>query len=160
MRRKDREVTDVGGIEEILLQCKTCHVAMADDGMPYVVPLNFGYRIIDGKILELYFHSAFEGRKLDVLKHNNNVCFEISYEGESVHPENPCRSDYYYASVIGFGEAVFIEDTDEKCAALSVLYNHQTGRDAAFTEKQAKGVCVFKVVSTDYTGKKKPRKDL
>jgi len=41
MRRKDREITDINGIEEILLQCKTCHVAMVDDGTPYVVPLSY-----------------------------------------------------------------------------------------------------------------------
>jgi len=40
MRRKDKEVTCIGGIEEILLKCKTCHVAMIDDGLPYVVPLS------------------------------------------------------------------------------------------------------------------------
>jgi len=41
-------------------------------------------------VLELYFHSATEGRKLDVLKRNNKVCFEISYEGEPVlfHQKN------------------------------------------------------------------------
>jgi len=40
MRRKDREVTDINEIEEILNQCKTCHVAMVDSGAPCVVPLS------------------------------------------------------------------------------------------------------------------------
>jgi len=154
MRRKDREVTDVNGIEEILLQCKTCHVAMVDHGIPYVVPLNYGYKILDGNVLELYFHSAFRGRKIDALKRNNRVCFEMSYEGEPIHSEIACNSGYYFASVIGFGDAVFIEDSDEKCSALSIMFNHQAGRDVAFTADQAKNVCVFKIVSTDFTGKK------
>jgi len=157
MRRKDREVNDINGIEEILIQCKTCHVAMVDNSAPYVVPLSYGYKILDGKILELYFHSAFEGKKLDILRRNNKVCFEMAYEGEPVHAENPCNSGYYYSSIIGFGEAVFIEDTNEKNNALSVMFKHQTGRDIAFTEEQVKTVCVFKIVSTDFTGKKKPR---
>ena len=38
MRRKDREVADKAGIENIIAQCKTCHVAMTDGDMPYVVP--------------------------------------------------------------------------------------------------------------------------
>jgi nitroimidazol reductase NimA-like FMN-containing flavoprotein (pyridoxamine 5'-phosphate oxidase superfamily) len=46
MIRKDREVTDINSIEEILKQCKTCHVAMVDDGLPYVVPLSYGYKIL------------------------------------------------------------------------------------------------------------------
>jgi len=157
MRRKDREITDINGIEEILLQCKTCHVAMVDDGAPYVVPLSYGYRILGGNTLELYFHSALEGRKLDILKRCNKVCFEMSYEGVPIHSENPCSSGYYFASVIGFGEAVFIDDLNEKCSALSVMFKHQAGRDVAFSEEQAKNVCVFKIVSTDFTGKKKPQ---
>jgi len=155
VRRKDREVTDIAGIEEILIQCKTCHVAMVDDGSPYVVPLSYGYKIIDRNMLELYFHSALEGRKLDILKSNSKVCYEMSYEGEPVHPETPCNSSYYYASVIGFGEAVFIEDAGEKAIALSALVKHQTGRDVVFTAEQTTSVCVFKIISTDFTGKRK-----
>ena len=130
---------------------------MVDEGEPYVVPLSYGYKILDGNVLELYFHSALEGRKIDVLKRNNKVCFEVSYEGEPIHSETPCNSGYYFASVIGFGEAVFIERNDEKNEALSVMFKHQAGREVTFTAEQIKGVCVFKIVSTDFTGKKKPR---
>ena len=157
MRRKDREVADFNGIEEILLQCKTCHVAMVDNGAPYVVPLSFGYKAYGGSRLELYFHSAPEGKKLDVLKRHNKVCFEMSYEGASIHAEIPCDSGSYFASVIGFGEAVFIEEPLQKCDALSIMFKHQTGRDVGFTAEQAESVCVFKIVSTDFTGKKKLR---
>ena len=157
MRRKDREVTDISGIKEILLDCKTCHVAMVDRGIPYVVPLSYGYKILDGNVLELYFHSAAEGRKIDVLERNNNVCFEMSREGEPVHSETPCYSGYYFSSVIGFGKVIFIEDADKKRGALSVMFRHQTGQDVLFTAEQAETVCVFKIVSSDFTGKKKPR---
>ena len=156
MRRKDRQVSDINGIEEILLQCKTCHVAMVDNGAPYVVPLSYGYKVINGKVLELYFHSAFEGRKLDILRHNNKVCFEMACEGEAIRSESPCNSGYYFSSVIGFGEAVFIEDADEKCRALSSMCMHQTGKDVTFTAEQSETVCVFKIVSSDFCGKKKP----
>ena len=159
MRRSDREVKDIAGIEEILLQCKTCHIAMIDNSSqikPYLVPMSYGYKITGGKILELFFHSAHEGRKIDILKRNNKVCFEMSYEGVPVNSDIPCDSGYYYASLIGFGEAVFINDSDEKRDALSVMFRHQTGREAVFSEAQAAGVCVFKIVSEDFTGKKKP----
>ena len=155
MRRNDREVTDIKGIEEILRECKMCHVAMVDDRTPYVVPLSYGYKITDGNVLELYFHSALKGRKLDILRHNNKVCFELSLEGEPVHSETPCNSGYYFSSVIGFGEAVFIEDVDEKCSALSIMFRHQADRDVSFTAEQAESVCVFKIVSSDFKGKKK-----
>ena len=158
MRRKDHEITDINGIEEILLQCKTCHIAMIDGDTPYVVPLSYGYKFLDGNVLELYLHSALEGRKLDVLKRNNRVCFEISSEGEPVHSEIPCNSSYYYASVIGFGEAVFVDGAEEKCEALSVMFRHQSGKDDIITAEQTKSTCVFKIVSTDFTGKKIPHR--
>jgi nitroimidazol reductase NimA-like FMN-containing flavoprotein (pyridoxamine 5'-phosphate oxidase superfamily) len=154
MRRKDREVLDIQSIGEILIHCKTCHVAMVDDGSPYVVPLSYGFKILNDHMLELYFHSAVEGRKLDVLKRNNKVCFEITREGDLAHAKTPCNSDYYYDCVIGFGDAVFIEDIAEKSKALSIMFKHQVGREVIFTVEQVKNVCVFKVISIDFTGKK------
>ncbi len=62
MRRKDREVVDIGDIQSIIESCKTIHLAMADGGMPYVIPLSFGYEIT-GNTLTLYFHSAYAGLK-------------------------------------------------------------------------------------------------
>lgn len=155
MRRKDREVTDRKEIEEIIKQCKVCHIAMSDDGMPYVIPLNFGYRFIGDDSLELYFHSALNGRKLDILRKNNKVCFEISYVGETIVSEEVCRSGCAYASVIGYGEVTFLEDNLDKCNGLSFLFAHQTGREMIFEKKQAKSVCVFKLVSKEYTGKRR-----
>lgn len=159
MRRKDREVTDIREIEGILLRCRTCRLAMVDDGAPYVVPLSFGYRFTAGGALELYFHSAPKGKKIDVLKKNNQVCFEISCEGEPVQAGTPCESGYYYSSVIGYGEAVFIEDKMEKCEALSRIVKRQTGEDAVFRGDQTEAVSIYKIVSQKYTGKKKTKPD-
>lgn len=89
MRRKDREITDEEAIEEIVKSCKICHVSMADGGEPYVVPLSFGYER-QGRKLTLYFHSAREGRKLDILHKNHRVCFEMALEGKPVHAKTPC----------------------------------------------------------------------
>jgi nitroimidazol reductase NimA-like FMN-containing flavoprotein (pyridoxamine 5'-phosphate oxidase superfamily) len=156
MRRTDREVTDLTEIEEIIKQCRTCHVAMADENGPYLVPLSFGYRL-KGRELSLYFHSAKEGRKLDIWRKNSRVCFEMCYEGEAVRAETPCDSGYYYASLIGNGDIRFIDDLEEKCEALSLLMEQQAGLSVRFDGKQAKDVCVFKICTTDYCGKQKPK---
>ena len=156
MRRSDREVKERKGIEDIILRCKTCHVAMADGGLPYVVPLSFGYGFINDCTLELYFHSATEGKKLEILKRNNRVCFEISDEGTPVSAETPCDSGYYFSSVIGYGEVVFMEDASEKCEGLSIIVRHQTGKSVNFDSSQVKNVCVYKIVSTEFSGKQKP----
>jgi len=157
MRRKDREIKDTAGIEGILKNCKTCRLAMIDGDSPYVVPLSYGYGFPREGVLELYFHSAREGRKLDALRRNNKVCFDISREGEIIVSEDPCSCGYYYESVIGFGDAEFVTDPAEKCAALSAIYERQTGDSVSFTEGMAESVCVIKVVSRDFTGKKKAR---
>ena len=155
MRRQDREVSDIEGIRGIIEKCKVCHIAMVDEGSPYVVPLNFGYTLEEG-VLTLLFHCAKEGRKLDILRRNSAVCFEMAWEGQLGHIENPCKSGYYFESVHGFGRAEFVEDVEEKCRALTLLMKYQAGQDFVYTPQQAGSVCVFKIISTDFTGKKKP----
>ena len=59
MRRKEREVTDIKEIREVLDSCKVCRLGIADEGGAYIVPLNYGYRLEDG-VLTLYFHGAKE----------------------------------------------------------------------------------------------------
>ena len=155
MRRKDREVTDLQQIEQIIAGCKVCHVAMADQGMPYIVPMNFGHEMA-GDELALYFHCAKEGRKLDILKKNDNVCFELCIEGEPVYAkETPCNSGYYYQSVIGNGKMEIVSDVQEKCKGLSLLLKQVAEAEVVFGKEQADTVCVLKITSRDFTGKRK-----
>lgn len=156
MRRKDREVSDIKEIIQILGTCKTASIAMVDDGIPYVVPLSYGYEILGDQLI-LYFHSAREGRKIETMKHNNAVCFTIFSEGEPLYAETPCNSGYYYSSIIGNGVVEFLEKKEEKAEALRKMFLHQAGRDVTFTEAQTASVCAFKVVSKDFTAKRKPK---
>lgn len=156
MRRKDREVTDISQIRAILDTCKTCHLAMVDEGGPYVIPLSYAYELEDSDTLTLYFHSAREGRKISALQKNGSVCFEMSAKGEPIFDEaTPCESGYYYSSVHGFGTARFIEDADEKCRALALIMKHQAALEITFTPAQANAVCVFKVTASSFTAKQK-----
>lgn len=154
MRRKDREITDIRTITAILDKCKTACIAMTDGNLPYVVPLSYGYEIEEYTLI-LYFHCAREGRKLDILKSNNNVCFTIFDEGEPLHADTPCNSGYYYSSIIGSGAVTFVEDAADKRYALNKMFAQQTGRNVPFTDAQADCVCIFKITSKDYTGKQK-----
>ena len=157
MRRKDRGIAELTDIAAVLESCKVCHLGMVDaSGRPYVVPMNYGYEFIADE-LRLYFHSAPEGRKIDILKSGAEVCFEVCSEGEPQHPETPCHSGYYFSSVMGCGHAEFITAPEEKCAALTKLFYHQTGLAHVFSERQAGGVCVFRLVCKSFTGKKKPK---
>ena len=155
MRRKDRAVADSREIAAILSACKVCHLAIPDGGAPYVVPLNFGFTLEHGA-LTLYFHSAKQGRKLELLSRRPCVGFAVSRELGDVRADEPCRSGCCYESVLGSGTAEILTDTDEKCAALTRLMQHQFGGgEIAFTHAQAEGVCVFRVVSTMFQAKRK-----
>ena len=83
-------------MDGIIKRCRVCHLALCDDGQPYVVPLSFGY---DGEYL--YFHAAREGRKIDIIKKNHRVGFEFDILQEIVKSEDACSWGAKYESVIG-----------------------------------------------------------
>jgi nitroimidazol reductase NimA-like FMN-containing flavoprotein (pyridoxamine 5'-phosphate oxidase superfamily) len=167
MRRKDREVTGIEDLLEIIRACKVCRLGMTDNGVPYVVPLNFGYEYRDAA-LTLYFHGAREGKKIDILKKGEaknqgfcetktQVCFEMDCGHELTSGERACDYGYNYASIIGFGTVEFIEGDDEKISALNLLMKHQTGedRDFAFGEPELKAVAVYRLKADSFTGKRR-----
>jgi len=154
MRRAERQVTDQNQIKQILDNIKTCHLAMIDGERPYVIPLSYGYKLEDD-VLSVYFHGAKQGKKIDVLNANANVCFEMSTKGAPSPGKDSCEFGYFYSSLIGFGKAEFVEAFEEKNEALSVIVKHQTGVDESFTQKQADTVVVFKVVTKEFTAKAK-----
>ncbi len=98
MRRSDREEKDQTVIKNVISRPTVCRLGMVDGDKPDVVPLCFVY---DGQYL--YIHSATKGRKIDVLKKNPNVCFEIDLIAEATTAENACDWGMKYQSVIGFG---------------------------------------------------------
>ena len=149
MRRKEKEIKSKEEIESVIQKALVCRLAMADENGPYIVPLSFGYR--DGA---LYFHCAKEGRKLDILKKNKRVCFEIDTDHEIVESEKACKWGMKYKSVIGFGNAFFIEDMESKKRALDIIMRHYSGRSFEFEEKEVNRVVIFKIEIESMTGKR------
>lgn len=155
VRRSDREVTDMNVITDILDNSKIVHIAMIDGDEPYMVTMNYGYAMEAGK-LTLYVHSAKAGRKLDVLKVNPKVFVEMECSMRIVEGNTACRYGMAYASLMGNGTAVTLEEPEEKCAALSNLMKVQTGKDFAFDEKMASAVSVLRIDIAEYTAKARP----
>jgi len=147
MRRKEQEIADRSLLEAILQQARVCHIAMAVDNEPYVVPISFGYH--DGC---LYLHSAPEGRKIDLLRRNNRVCFEIDLDEGLVAEGPPCAWSIRYRSVIGTGRAYFIEDQKEKRKALDIIVAHY-GEPGAYAEQSLAQVAVIRIEIDEMTGK-------
>jgi len=148
MRRKDKEIADRAEMESIIRESTICRLALADNEQPYIVPLSFGY-----KDNALYFHSAAEGKKIDILRKNKNVCFEFDVGSEIKTGKTACEWGMKYRSVIGFGNASFLEDPDSKQAALDIIMQQYSDGSFAYSEKILKKTLVIKVEITHMTGK-------
>lgn len=123
MRRAEKEIKDREQINTIIEKARCCRIALVDGTNPYLIPVNFA---VSGN--HLYFHSAKEGKKIDILRKNNQVCFEMDLEGEIVCGQRACSWGMKYESVIGFGQAFFIEDDTGKRKALDILMRKYAGR--------------------------------
>ena len=86
MRRKDRQVTDPEKIREIIAACDCCRLGLCDHGRAYVVPLDFGFTEQEGRYT-FYFHSAREGRKIDLIRQAGWASFEMDAGHEAVPDE-------------------------------------------------------------------------
>ena len=155
MTKRERQVIDEQQIRNILDAGKVLHLGLAVDNEPYVVPMNYGYTHEDGKLV-MYLHSAVRGRKLDMIRANSRVFFEISTDLLPFEGEKPCQYGMVYSSVMGRGTATIVEDVEEKMKAMSVLMKTQTGKDFTFDEKLVSIVAVIRIDVEEYTAKHRP----
>ena len=153
MRRKDREIKDFDEILNIIKKCDSCVIALNDDGFPYVVPLNFGMAVEDGQ-LYLYFHCAKDGKKLDLIRKDNRVTFEMDCEHNLILYEERMSCTMGYSSVIGHGTMEFVQDKD-KLKALKILMKQYHAEDFDFNVKMVGVTTVLKMKVLDVVGKKR-----
>ncbi len=149
MRKKEQEITDRAEIESVLHRADVCRIAFCTDGLPYIVPVNFGYK--DGCI---YIHSSPEGQKVEMLKRNNRVCFEVEADVEIAQSGIPCKWGISYRSVIGFGRASLVQDYDQKVAALDVIMDHYSTGPYEYDVKMVHAAAIIKVEIESMTGKR------
>ncbi len=151
MRRKDREINDFDEMIKIIRKCDSCVIALNDDGFPYVVPLNFGLDI-EGDQVYLYFHCAMEGKKLDLIRKDNRVTFEMDCEHNFILYEERMSCTMGYASVIGHGTMEFVSNED-KLKSLKILMRQYHAEDFQFNEKMANVTTVLRLKVSDMIGK-------
>lgn len=147
---KDRET-----LQLILDNSDVCRIALHDTPFPYIVPLNYGYTWDDQ--LVFYFHCAPEGRKLNCIRHDNHVCFEIDTGHELIQHEHACNWGMHYKSIIGNGLIEIIDNPDEKRIGLDLLMKHYMfkGEHINYDEHIFKHTVVLKMSVTEFTGKQK-----
>lgn len=140
---KSRILTFEPELEAIIRKCQYCSLAMVDlNGKPYVIPMNFGF-----KENVVYFHSGPEGKKLDILKSNPEVCIAFSTDHllRWQNTEVACSYSMKYRSVLVHGKVEFITEKIDKEEALNVIMKQYTDEDYKFSEPALINVAVFKV---------------
>ncbi|MBR1823569.1 MAG: pyridoxamine 5'-phosphate oxidase family protein [Ruminococcus sp.] len=145
MRRNDREITDRAQIESFIAEEKILRVGFCDGGEVYIVPVNYGYTVSDGKYT-FYFHGAQAGRKYDLAAASPKVGFEIDGKYQLLESEAACGHSAKYQSVIGTGTLSLVEDIDEKKAALDRVMKQATGKsDWDYPENMLSKTAVFRL---------------
>jgi len=153
MRRSDREIQEFTEIEEIISRADVCRIALSDDDIPYIVTMNFGYKN-EGKPV-LFFHSALEGKKIDIIRRNNIACFQMSIVHKLEKTEVKCNCSMNYRSVVGTGTITFVTDREEKIQALKCIMNHYfPGDEHRFEEMQLEKTAVLRLDADEISGKK------
>lgn len=152
MRRKDYKIEDQSEIMHILQKADVCRIAMSDDNVPYIVTMNFGF----GKngATSLYFHSAYDGKKINILKKNNLVCFQADIEHEFFLHSTFCGCSMKYKSVVGMGRISFVTDMAEKIEALQAIMTHYTKKAGhVFEEERVNRTLILRLDIEEISGK-------
>ena len=155
MTKRERQVTDPKQIRHILDTGKVLHLGLAVNNEPYVVPMNYGYTLKEGKLV-LYLHSAVRGKKLDMIRENPNVFFAVDCDRMPFEGRVPCQYGLVYSSIMGRGKAAIVEDVEEKKQAMTILMKTQTDKDFSFEDRLVSIVAVIRIDVEEYTAKHRP----
>jgi len=141
-------------IEQFLACARVGRIGISLDNGPYIVPV--GYAYWDGKII---IHSCGKGLKMQAMRKNKNVCFEV---------DETLSDASMFKSVISFGDVEIIDDETQKISYLQKLmdkyrvpvsfeeYMRRPGRDR---EKELKSVKICVITLRKVTGRKLVRKN-
>ena len=154
MRRKEREITNMDEILSILSRCSAGRLGLCVEGRPYIVPLCFAYRCVEGRLI-LIFHGAREGRKLDMLSQNPIACFEADIPGAVVSGSTPDMTTIRYESVMAFGSCRLLEDASERLEALRALSErYAPGVPSTVSAEAAAPTALFALEAEEVTAKR------
>jgi nitroimidazol reductase NimA-like FMN-containing flavoprotein (pyridoxamine 5'-phosphate oxidase superfamily) len=154
MRRNEREISDIQVIEEIIRNTDVCRIALANDNIPYIVSMNFGYS--GGVKPSIFFHCAKEGKKLDMIRKNNYVCFEMDTGHQLYKGIKDCDWGMKYSSVIGYGNISIVTEKEAKKVGLNCIMKHYGGKgEYIYDEKVLGRTIVLRLDIKEMTGKRK-----
>ena len=153
MRRNERNISEIKEIEDIILKSDVCRIALANENIPYIITLNFGY--MGSPVRRLYFHCANEGRKLEMISRNSYVCFELDIDHQIFTGVKGCDWGMKYSSVIGYGNILILTEPDLKKEGLDCIMRHYGGdREYQYDSKVLERTTILRLDITEMTGKK------
>jgi uncharacterized protein len=153
MRRREREISDIDIIEEIIGKTDVCRIAIANNNVPYIVTMNFGYT--GNPEQKIYFHCANEGRKLDMIRKNNFVCFEMDTDHQLYKGGKGCDWGMKYSSVVGYGYISIITEQVAKKRGLDCIMKHYGGeKEFSYDEKVMQRTSILQLDIKEITGKR------
>jgi nitroimidazol reductase NimA-like FMN-containing flavoprotein (pyridoxamine 5'-phosphate oxidase superfamily) len=149
MRRLDKEIKDEAVIREILEKSDLCRLGFVDNDEAYIVPVNYACEGIT-----IYFHSAPAGRKIELMKKNNRVSFEIEHTAEIITGELPCSFTSRYRSVMGRGILSIENDPALKKQAMDlIMQKYGAEIELNYDEKVFSRMIIIKLQIQSLTGK-------
>lgn len=145
-----KDIHDPAALEDIIRRSKVCHVGMIDGNRPYVLAFNFGYHN-----KTIFLHCAQEGKKIEILKKNNQVCIEFDTDHElfARHEKVACSWRYRYRSVICYGKAEFVEGFQEKTESLKIFMSQYSDRDFSFSKPAVNNIRIIKIKIEQWSGR-------
>jgi uncharacterized protein len=167
------EIKSLSNMIKFLNEERVGRVASIDEqGYPQIIPMNFVYAkndLIDTQSVNknngaVYMHSHPFGEKIENIKRNSKVGFEVdSYvcflPSYYFHPIDASQADTLYISVVIKGNAAIVQDPDEKANALNALmkkYQKEGGYESLSSNMgSVREVTVLKVVPDQIRGKYK-----
>jgi len=155
MTKREFSITDEQQLRAILDSAKVLRLGLSVDNEPYIYPMNYGYTLENGE-LKLYLHSAVNAHKLELIRKNPGVCFQLDCDNIPFEGKVACQYGLSYSSVSGRARAVLVEEPQEKMEAMSVLMKTQTGGDFTFNERLVSIVAVIRLDVTEFTAKHRP----
>lgn len=152
MKRVNNEITDMDELLRILKECQVMRLAINDDGYPYIVPVNYGFRYKNGR-LYLYLHGADAGTKKTLIAKDCRIGFEMDINNPAViNEELSCNSYMTYESICGKGNASIVEESSKE-DSLTVIMQHYSDKPVHFSEEMINKTMVIMIEVTHITGK-------
>ena len=140
---KNRALENTRDLLDIIRNCDVCYVSMVDkENKPYVIPMNFGFA--DNTIL---LHGAKQGKKIDILKQNPNVCvvFSTDHQLRWQNEDVACSWTMKYRSVLAYGKVAFVDDADEKQTLLHQFMKNYSPKEFKYSKPSLEEVQVIKI---------------